>query len=76
MTPTLTRAQLSVYATLEDLSGELGYAPTYRQMLARLGWSQNSKGSLSRVLNELRSLGLVEGRGRSLRITAAARTRG
>jgi hypothetical protein len=59
---------LHVYSVLEDLLAELGYAPTYRQMLERLEWSPNSKGTLGRVLNQLRELGLITGRERTLRI--------
>jgi SOS-response transcriptional repressor LexA len=66
--PRLTDTELRILAALEDLSEELGYAPTYRQMLERIGWSPNSKGSLHQYLSRLRALGVVEGTGRSLRV--------
>jgi SOS-response transcriptional repressor LexA len=64
--PVLTDAELRVYAALEDLSRELGYAPTLSQMLSRLGWS--SKGSLHTYLERLRRHRVIEGRGRALRV--------
>jgi hypothetical protein len=66
--PRLTATELTVLAVLDDLLGELGYAPTYAQMLGRLGWSPNSKGSLHQYLERLRRHGVVTGTGRSLRI--------
>jgi SOS-response transcriptional repressor LexA len=71
--PQLTRAELDVLSALEDLTFELGYAPTYREMLARLGWSPKSKGSLHQYLKRLRQLGVVEGSGRSLRVLSPPR---
>jgi hypothetical protein len=64
----LTNAELRVLATLEDLTCELGYAPTFPQMLERLGWSPKSKSALHRYLARLKRLGVVAGAGRSLRI--------
>jgi hypothetical protein len=66
--PRLTRTELAVLSAVDDLIAELGYAPTYREMLARLGWSPKSKGSLHQYLGRLRRLGVIEGSGRSLRI--------
>lgn len=62
----LTRAELDVLAKLEDLADALGYAPTYRELLAELGW--HSKGALHHYLKRLRSKGVIEGSGRSLRV--------
>jgi SOS-response transcriptional repressor LexA len=62
----LTRAELVILAALEDLTFELGYAPTYAQMLERIEW--RSAGSLHAYLQRLRDKGVVEGRGRSLRV--------
>ena len=62
----LTRAELSILAALEDLIFELGYVPTYAQMLERIGWQ--SSGSLHAYLQRLREKGVIEGRGRSLRV--------
>ena len=64
--PILTGAELRVLGALEDLIAELGYAPTYAQMLARLGWS--SKGALHQYLNQLRAKGVISGSRRSLRV--------
>lgn len=66
--PRLTDTELRVLAVLEDMLDELGYAPTYAQMLERLGWSPKSKGSLHEYLERLRNKGLISGKGRSLRI--------
>jgi SOS-response transcriptional repressor LexA len=54
----LTDAELAVLAALDDLIEELGYSPTHRQMLTRLGWT--SKGTLHRYLRRLEEKGLVE----------------
>lgn len=62
----LTRTELTILAAVEDLIFELGYAPTYAQILERIGWS--STGYLHAYLNRLRGKGVVEGRGRSLRV--------
>jgi hypothetical protein len=64
----LGRAQLKVLAALDDLLSDLGHAPTYAEILRRIGWSPNSGGSLHRYLNELRELGVIAGSGRSLRV--------
>jgi SOS-response transcriptional repressor LexA len=64
--PILKEAQLKVIAALEDLIGELGHAPTYAELLERIGWK--SSGTLDRYLKELRALGVIAGRKRSLRI--------
>jgi DNA-binding IclR family transcriptional regulator len=66
--PLLTPPEFDVYTALDDLSRELGYAPTYAQILERLGWSPNSKGSLHRYIQQLRRHGLVSDRGRGLRV--------
>jgi hypothetical protein len=66
--PRLTRAELDVYSALDDLFDELGYAPTYAQVLARLGWSPKSKGALHQYLARLRGLGLLTGSGRSMKL--------
>ena len=66
--PHLTDTELRVLAVLEDMLDELGYAPTYAQMLDRLDWSPKSKGSLHQYLERLRRHGLLEGSGRSLRV--------
>jgi hypothetical protein len=66
--PRIGEAQLAVLAALEDLIAELGYSPTYRELLERLGWSPKSKGSLHRYLTQLRLLGVIAGSGRSLRV--------
>lgn len=66
--PTLTATELRVLAALDDLSSELGYAPTFAQILSRIGWSPTSKGSLHSYIERLRSHGVVAGSGRSLRI--------
>jgi SOS-response transcriptional repressor LexA len=66
--PALTNGELRVLATLDDLTRELGYAPTFPQMLERLGWSPKSKSALHRYLARLRRHGVVAGAGRSLRI--------
>lgn len=68
--PRLTGTELAVLAALDDLISELGYAPTYREILARLGWSPKSKGSLHQYLGRLRRRGVIEGSGRSLRIVS------
>lgn len=64
----LTDTELRVLATLEDLIDELGYVPTYRELLTRLGWSPKSKGALSQYMGKRRAHGLIEGSGRSLRV--------
>ena|SRR5512146_2402428 len=71
--PRLTGTELAVLAALDDLISELGYAPTYREILARLGWSPKSKGSLHQYLERLRRLGVIEGSGRSLRVLSSPR---
>jgi SOS-response transcriptional repressor LexA len=63
----LTDAELAVLAAVEDLQFEMGYAPTLREIAERVGWK--STGSISQYLDRLRSRGVVEGRGRSLRVT-------
>ena len=62
----VSNTELRVLAALEDLIFELGYAPTYSQMLERLQWK--SSGSLHEYLGRLRAKGVIEGRGRSLRV--------
>jgi hypothetical protein len=64
--PLLTPAELRVLAALEDLIAELGHAPTHTQLLERLGW--RSRGSLNAYLKRLARLGVIAGRGRSLRV--------
>jgi len=71
--PRLTDTELRILAALEDLSDELGYAPTYAQMLERIGWSANSKGSLHQYLRRLAALSIVEGAGRALRVVNSSR---
>jgi hypothetical protein len=66
--PELTATELRVLAALDDLSFELGHAPTFAQMLTRIGWSPNSKGSLHTYIERLRRHGVVDGSGRSLRV--------
>jgi hypothetical protein len=66
--PILTDTELRVLAVLDDLSRELGHAPTFLQMLERLGWSPKSKGSLHQYLEQLRAHGVVAGRDRALRV--------
>ena len=66
--PELTATELRVLAALEDLSSELGYAPTFAQILSCIGWSPKSKGSLHIYIERLRAHGVVAGSGRSLRI--------
>ena len=62
----LTGAELAVLAAVEDLLVEKGYAPTLREIAERIGWT--STGSVSQYLDRLRSRGVLEGRGRSLRV--------
>jgi SOS-response transcriptional repressor LexA len=62
----LTAAELAVLAAVEDLLLEKGYAPTLREIAERVGWK--STGSISQYLDRLRSRGVLEGRGRSLRV--------
>ena len=62
----LTDAELAVLAAVEDLQLEKGYAPTLREIAERVGWK--STGSISQYLDRLRSRGVLEGRGRSLRV--------
>jgi SOS-response transcriptional repressor LexA len=62
----LTHAELAVLAAVDDLLFEKGYAPTLREIAQRVGWK--STGSISQYLDRLRSYGLLEGRGRSLRV--------
>jgi hypothetical protein len=71
--PRLSETELAVLAALDDLTSELAYAPTYREILARLGWSPKSKGSLHQYLERLRRLGVIEGSGRSLRVLSSPR---
>lgn len=66
--PLLTETELDVYSAIADLIAELGYAPTYRQILSRLGWSEKSKGSLHQYIERLRRRHLVTGAGRSLKV--------
>ncbi len=66
--PVLTATELRVFAALDDLSADLGYAPTFAQILLHIGWSPNSKGSLHIYIERLRAHGIVAGSGRSLRI--------
>jgi CRP-like cAMP-binding protein len=65
--PELTATELRVYAAVEDLSAELGFAPTLVQIAERIGYAPSSKGSVSRVIGALRRKGVVTGSGRSLR---------
>ena len=62
----LTDGELAVLAAVEDLLFERGYAPTLREIAERVGW--RSTGSVSQYLDRLRSRGVLEGRGRSLRV--------
>jgi DNA-binding MarR family transcriptional regulator len=62
----LTDAELAVLAAVEDLHYENGYAPTLLEIAERIGW--RSTGSVSRYLDRLRGYGLIEGRGRTLRV--------
>ena len=62
----LTEAEIRIVAAVEDLSLEKGYAPTLGEIADRVGWT--STGSVSQYLDRLRSQGVIEGRGRSLRI--------
>jgi hypothetical protein len=64
--PSLTNAELAVLAALDDLSDELGHAPTYAEILERLDW--RSRGTLHRYLQRLGQKGVVAGSGRSLRV--------
>jgi hypothetical protein len=66
--PLLKGPTFDVYIALDDLSRELGQAPTFGQILERLGWSPKSKGTLHRYIEQLRAQGLVAGRGRGLRV--------
>ncbi|HEX4680491.1 MAG TPA: hypothetical protein VH210_14930 [Gaiellaceae bacterium] len=58
-------------AALDDLSDELGHAATLSQIAERLGWS--SKGSVHEYVERLRLHGVVDGRGRALRIARPPR---
>lgn len=69
--PKLTGGELRVLAALEDLSDELGYAPTLAQIAGRLGLA--SRGSIHESVERLRSHGVVSGRGRSLRVAPLRR---
>jgi hypothetical protein len=60
-----------VLAALEDLSDELGHAPTLSQIAERLG--RSSKGSVHEYVERLRLRGVVAGRGRALRIVRPGR---
>jgi SOS-response transcriptional repressor LexA len=62
----LTAAELAVLAAVDDLLAETGYAPTLREIAKRVGW--RSTGSISQYLDRLRSRGVLEGHGRSLRV--------
>lgn len=62
----LTSAELRVLAAIEDLIHERGYAPSEREIAARVGW--RSSGSTHQYLGRLRDLGVIEGSGRALRI--------
>lgn len=62
----LTNAEFAVYTAIEDLLLENGYAPTLREIAERVGW--RSTGSVSQYLDRLRAHGVIEGRGRSLRV--------
>jgi hypothetical protein len=66
--PLLPAPALDVYIALDDLAQEFGQAPTFAQILERLGWSPNSKGTLHRYIEQLRGHGLISGRGRGLRV--------
>ena len=68
--PLLTATELAVLAAVDDLTEELGHAPSHSQLLARLGWSMNSRGSVNAYLKRLRARGVIEGVGRSLRVVA------
>jgi DNA/RNA-binding domain of Phe-tRNA-synthetase-like protein len=63
----LTDTEWRVYLAIEKLS-ERGWAPTYREILSEIGWSQKSRGSLNALLTRLAKKGAIEGSGRSLRI--------
>jgi hypothetical protein len=65
--PRLTAAELRVYAAIDDLSTELGFAPTLVQIAERAGYARSSKGAVSRVVSSLRRKRVVAGSGRSLR---------
>jgi SOS-response transcriptional repressor LexA len=62
----VTDGELAVLAAVEDIQYEQEYAPTLAQIAQRIGWS--STGSVHQYLERLRSLGLIEGHGRSLRV--------
>lgn len=62
----LTEAEFAIYAAVDDLLLEKGYAPTLREIAQRVGWK--STGSVSQYLDRLRARGVIEGRGRSLRV--------
>ena len=64
--PRLSPAETAVLSAIDDLIDELGYAPSYSQILARLGW--RSKGALHQYLERLRQHGVIAGSGRSLRV--------
>lgn len=66
--PLLTRGELEVLCAVADLIDEQEWAPTYAQLLERLGWSPKSKGALHRYLERLRHKGVIAGSGRSLRV--------
>lgn len=53
-------------ARFEDMIEENGYPPTYRELAACLGW--RSSGSVAEYVERLRQKGVLEGRGRSLRV--------
>jgi hypothetical protein len=69
--PELTDGELRVLAALDDLSEELGHAPTLSQMAERLG--RSSKGSVHEYVERLRSHGVVAGRRRALRMVRPGR---
>ena len=62
----LTDAEFAIFTAVEDLLLEKGYAPTLLEIAERVGWK--STGSVSQYLDRLRSRGVLEGRGRSLRV--------
>jgi hypothetical protein len=67
--PLLTLTELRVLAAVEDLSEQLGYAPSHTQLLEQLGWSPKSRGSLNAYLKRLERHGVIAGAGRALRVT-------
>jgi SOS-response transcriptional repressor LexA len=64
--PLLSDGELRVLSAIEDLIAELGYAPTLREIAAKLDWS--STGSVAYYVTKLRCRSVIVGRGRSLRV--------